>query len=179
MSYTVNLLPWRQQRQQRCRNVWCTVFSGTLLVMALITLMLRMNTQLEQRRLALTQQADSALINDFKRRATERQAAAARAQRDLAQAQRRIDTRGWRSTLVQLAEQMPEAAWLTQLRYQHGNLELEGISLSFDALAQLEHALKRLPGFSLGKTGATERDEQGRWQFHFQLTRGLASEPLP
>lgn len=72
--------------------------------------------------------------------------------------------------------QLPEQAWLTSLNYQQETLELEGLARTFDALLTLETSLRHYVSFPLNRTGATRQDAQGRWQFHYQLTRSAARE---
>ncbi len=78
--------------------------------------------------------------------------------------------------LTDLANLLPEQAWLTSLNYQQETLELEGLARTFDALLTLETSLRHYVSFPLNRTGATRQDAQGRWQFHYQLTRSAARE---
>ncbi|EIQ8035293.1 PilN domain-containing protein, partial [Salmonella enterica subsp. enterica serovar Typhimurium] len=91
------------------------------------------------------------------------------------QAQREL-TQAWQSILTDLANLLPEQAWLTSLNYQQETLELEGLARTFDALLTLETSLRHYVSFPLNRTGATRQDAQGRWQFHYQLTRSAARE---
>ncbi len=91
------------------------------------------------------------------------------------QAQREL-TQARQSILIDLANLLPEQAWLTSLNYQQETLELEGLARTFDALLTLETSLRHYVSFPLNRTGATRQDAQGRWQFHYQLTRSAARE---
>lgn len=169
MAQAVNFLPWRAQRQRRSLRVWLTIFSATLLLIVLLTAMLRMRVLQENQRLSVVQQAGVTLHAGL----AERQARLLAQQvTQQAQQQRHLRlqaTREWQRILTRLAETLPEQVWLSELRYQQGTLSLAGYAVSFAALGQLETALNALPGLRMGKPGATSRDAQGRWQFHYAL----------
>lgn len=179
MMYTVNLLPWRRQRQRRCALLWGVVFSATLLIVLLAALSQRYALHAGLRSLSIARQADGALLTQLKRREIEWQVQQQRIQHLLARQQQRFSTRDWQQILTSLAKAMPPACWLTLLEYQQGTLRLTGLAATFDAMSLLEDRLKKLAGFQAGKAGGTERDTEGRWKFHFQLTRSSANESLP
>lgn len=179
MTYTVNLLPWRIQRQTRCRNVWSAIFAGTLIVILLTAFACRQVLQAERQMLALIAQADAALLNAFATQKQQWQALEKQRQTNERHEKQRQATRHWQHALMHLAGQMPDHAWLTGLRYQQGKLELAGYATSFDALAKFESGLKALPGFHAGKAGSAARDAEGRWQFSHQLIKDDANEPRP
>ncbi|SQI19832.1 PilN family protein [Salmonella enterica subsp. arizonae] len=52
------------------------------------------------------------------------------------QAQREL-TQGWQSILTDLANLLPDQAWLTSLNYQQETLELEGLARTFGDLLTL------------------------------------------
>lgn len=52
-----------------------------------------------------------------------------------------------------------------------------GLTRSFAALSELEKVLSTTQGFRLQPTGATERDEQGNWQFRYQLDKEADDAP--
>ncbi|MDM9276360.1 DNA utilization protein HofN, partial [Citrobacter koseri] len=47
---------------------------------------------------------------------------------------------------------------------------------NFAALRALEAQLRQQPLFTLGSPGETLQDAQGRWQFHYRLTRSGAHD---
>ena len=179
MAYTVNLLPWRARRQTRCRNFWSLMFAGTLMVVLLAAFAYRQHLQAELRVMNLIAQTDAELLNAFAKQKVQWLDAQKRRQRlESVEKQRQI-TRDWQQALTLLAEKIPPGAWLTQLRYQQGRLELAGYAATFDALAQLDAVLKTLPGFHAATAGGAARDSEGRWQFSHQLIKDGADEPLP
>ena len=88
----------------------------------------------------------------------------------------REQTRNWQQVLQGLAELLPEQAWLTKITWQQETLELTGNTLNFAALRALEAQLRQQPLFTLGSPGETLQDAQGRWQFHYRLTRSGAHD---
>lgn len=177
--YMVNLLPWRSHRQRRHNRYWCGVSVATVLTLLTTTLLCRHGIQVEQRVIYLTQDADATLFAALNRRHAERLQAQQRLQQQIKREQQRAATREWQRTLTLLAEQMPDAAWLTQLHYQPGKLSLTGFATSLAALSRLDGVLSHIPGFHPGTAGATTRDAQGRWQFQHQLIEDVAHAALP
>ncbi|WP_318376010.1 PilN domain-containing protein [Enterobacter sp.] len=177
--YMVNLLPWRLQRQRRRNRFWCAVYTATVLILLLVTLAGRQSIQAEQRINFLIEDADATLSAALSQRHAERTQAQQRWQQQAKRLQQRAATREWQRSLTQLAEQMPDKAWLTQLRYQQGKLALAGVAASLAALSRLDRALSQIPGFHPGTAGATTRDAQGRWQFQHQLIEDAAHAAVP
>ena len=179
MVYMVNLLPWRLQRQRRRNRYWCGVYISTAIVLLMAVLASRQGIRSDQWIIHLAQDADATLLAALTQRHAERIKAQQHWQQQAKREQQRAATREWQRTLTQLAEQMPDAAWLTQLRYQQGKLELTGVATSLAALSRLEGALRQIPGFHPGSAGATTRDAQGRWQFQHHLIQGAADAAVP
>ncbi|EAZ4942453.1 PilN domain-containing protein [Salmonella enterica] len=176
MAHSVNLLPWRRQHYVTRLRLWCVVWGASLLLIASLATIARLVFWQEERinELLLTAEngrttALAANIPQLQQRQRQQQA---RLQR---QAQREL-TQAWQSILTDLANMLPEQAWLTSLNYQQETLELEGLARTFDALLTLETSLRHYVSFPLNRTGATQQDAQGRWQFHYQLTRSAARE---
>lgn len=171
MTRPVNLLPWREKRRRECVRFWGWLFIGVWLVAFASAITLRMGRTPEQTGLRLKQESDRALMRAF----TEREHKLAAGQQLWLQIQeqqsRREATRLWQTTLDSLARQMPEQAWLTALQWQGDTLSFSGLANRFPALAQLDAAARSLPDFDAVTPGATRRDEQGRWQFSYQLRR--------
>lgn len=176
MAHSVNLLPWRRQHYVARLRLWCVVWGASLLLIASLATIARLVFWQEGRinELLLTAEngrttALAANIPQLQQRQRQQQA---RLQR---QAQREL-TQAWQSILTDLANLLPDQAWLTSLNYQQETLELEGLARTFDALLTLETSLRHYVSFPLNRTGATRQDAQGRWQFHYQLTRSAARE---
>lgn len=183
--YMVNLLPWRLHRQRQRNRFWGGVTLATALVLLLMTLLCRHRIQTEQRIVHLRQDADATLLAALNQRHAERMQAQQHLQQQAKREQQRAATREWQRVLTQVAEQMPDGAWLTQLHYQPGELTqpgkltLAGIATSLAALSRLDGALSQIPGFHPGTAGATTRDAQGRWQFQQPLIQDAAHAALP
>ncbi|MBS1203730.1 MAG: fimbrial assembly protein [Proteobacteria bacterium] len=165
----VNFLPWRQDRRRRSVRLWASVFIASLLLTGGVGLLWRASVAIDLYGRVLWQQADAALLASLaaaKKPLLARQEAWRMEQ---VRRQRRQDTLAWQPRLLSLAANLPQNAWLTQLRWQQNQLTLSGLASSLRALAVLEQQLRGIAGFQLQQSGAMERDAQGRWQFHYQL----------
>ena len=174
MSQLVNFLPWRRRRRRHIARVWAATFTGTVFLLVVCSTVWRGTVAGDLHQASIWRQSDenvlAALIAGEKPLLLRQQ----RWQQVQARAQRRQQTRDWQPMLSALAENLPQEAWLTQLRWQQGRLDLSGLARAFASLNDLETTLRAVPGFHLLPTGATVRDAQGRWQFHYQLSK----EPL-
>ena len=167
----VNFLPWRQYRRRRSVRLWTSVFIASLLLTGGAGLLWRASVAANLHVRVLWQQADAALLASLKageKTLLARQDAWRKAQ---VRRQRRQDTQDWQPRLLSLAANLPQNAWLTQLRWQQNQLTLSGLASSVRTLGVLEQQLRNIAGFQLQQTGAMERDAQGRWQFHYQLNK--------
>ncbi|EAB8939644.1 pilus assembly protein PilN [Salmonella enterica subsp. enterica serovar Bonariensis] len=162
MAHSVNLLPWRRQHYVARLRLWCVVWGASLLLIASLATIARLVFWQEGR------------INELLLTAENGRTTALAA--NIPQLQQRELTQAWQSILTDLANLLPDQAWLTSLNYQQETLELEGLARTFDALLTLETSLRHYVSFPLNRTGATRQDAQGRWQFHYQLTRSAARE---
>ncbi|EFU0983780.1 PilN domain-containing protein [Salmonella enterica] len=160
MAHSVNLLPWRRQHYVARLRLWCVVWGASLLLIASLATIARLVFWQEGR------------INELLLTAENGRTTALAA--NIPQLQQRELTQAWQSILTDLANLLPDQAWLTSLNYQQETLELEGLARTFDALLTLETSLRHYVSFPLNRTGATRQDAQGRWQFHYQLTRSAA-----
>lgn len=165
----VNFLPWRQYRRRRSVRFWASVFIASILLTSGVGLLWRASVAIDLYGRVLWQEADAVLLSSLaaaKKPLLARQEAWRKEQ---IRWQRRQDTLAWQPRLLSLAANLPQNAWLTQLRWQQNQLTLSGLASSVRALAVLEQQLRGIAGFQLQQTGAMERDAQGRWQFHYQL----------
>ncbi|MEF9891422.1 MULTISPECIES: PilN domain-containing protein [Citrobacter] len=176
MITTINLLPWRQTRRRACLRFWSVLFGASLLLSIGVVLryysVLRAENQVELL-LADAEKTRAEALMALKPRVQQRQQ---RWQQVQARNKQREQTRSWQRVLQGLAELLPEQAWLTKITWQQETLELTGNTLSFAALKALEAQLRQLPLFRLGSPGETQQDAQGRWQFHYRLTRSGVHE---
>lgn len=176
MITTINLLPWRQTRRRACLRFWSVLFGASLLLSIGVVLryysVLRAENQVELL-LADAEKTRAEALMALKPRVQQRQQ---RWQQVQARNKQREQTRSWQRVLQGLAELLPEQAWLTKITWQQETLELTGNTLSFAALKALEAQLRQLPLFRLGSPGETQQDVQGRWQFHYRLTRSGVHE---
>ena len=176
MIATINLLPWRQTRRRACLRFWSVLFGASLLLSSGVLLryysVLSVENQVELL-LADAEKTRAEALMALKPRVQQRQQ---RWQQVQARNKQREQTRSWQSVLQELAELLPEQAWLTKMAWQQDTLELTGNTLSFAALKALEAQLRQLPLFKLGSPGETQQDAQGRWQFHYRLMRSGAHE---
>jgi len=176
MITTINLLPWRQTRRRACLRFWSVLFGASLLLSIGVVLryysVLRAENQVELL-LADAEKTRAEALMALKPRVQQRQQ---RWQQVQARNKQREQTRSWQRVLQGLAELLPEQTWLTKITWQQETLELTGNTLSFAALKALEAQLRQLPLFRLGSPGETQQDAQGRWQFHYRLTRSGVHE---
>ncbi|WAD30287.1 PilN domain-containing protein [Citrobacter braakii] len=176
MIMTINLLPWRQTRRRACLRFWSVLFGASLLLSIGVVLryysVLRAENQVELL-LADAEKTRAEALMALKPRVQQRQQ---RWQQVQARNKQREQTRSWQRVLQGLAELLPEQAWLTKITWQQETLELTGNTLNFAALKALEAQLRQLPLFRLGSPGETQQDAQGRWQFHYRLTRSGVHE---
>jgi len=168
-GHPVNLMPWREQHQHRCRRFWLFFLVLAGAGVALVTMGLQANARLERQLSSLWLQSDTQVLAGMTARESHFNVLRERWVQQQAIARRRQMTRVWQTRLRALAERMPDSAWLTTLHFRQGRLELTGLTRSFAALRELEQALRTVHGFHLQPTGSTERNAQGLWQFHYQL----------
>lgn len=171
MIAPINLLPWRQTRRYACLRFWGVFFSASLLLNIGVALIYYSAFSVESRGERLLVEAENkrvAALTALKPRLQQHQQQWQQVQ---ARNKQRDQTRRWQQILQGLAELLPEQAWLTKMTWQQGTLELTGNALNFSALKALETQLRQLPLFALNRAGETQQDAQGRWQFHYRLTR--------
>lgn len=174
---SVNFLPWRQYRRQRNVRHWAIVFIVSVLLTGGTGLFWRALAAVELAWRGVWQQADAALLASLangEKTLLARQEAWRKAQ---LRKQQRQTTQAWQPRLLSLAENLPQNAWLTQIRWQQNQLTLTGLASTAHALAALEEQLRNIAGFQLQHTGAMDRDAQGRWQFHYQLNKESVDDP--
>lgn len=171
MEQTINLLPWREQRQQACRRFWGQLLAYAVGLMALITLVFQVKAGQDKQVATLWLQSDAQMLSALKAKQPHFQAQHLSWLKQQARMQRHNQTRQWQQRLAELAEKMPDSAWLTEMHFQQGQLSVSGIARTFQSLSELEKALDTTAGFRLRQTGSTGRDAQGRWQFHYQLNK--------
>jgi pilus assembly protein HofN len=169
MVRPLNLLCWRERRRTECLRFWGLLFAGSWLITLLLILSGRAGHAYQQQWQALRQQNDRALLQALILR--EGRLKANLQQREASQVRvwQQALTRRWQSTLLKLAEQLPEQAWLTAVQWQGDAFSFSGLANRFPAISQVDTAVRSLPGFRTVSPGAIHRDAQGRWQFSYQL----------
>lgn len=167
----VNLLPWRQLRRRQLWRFWVLLSTGSLLMMGVLTFSLHRWLMAEQAVQRVMQKANRVQLQRFAE--YQRQLLVREREDHVLQARQhqRTQTQLWQHTLLGIAGRLPARTWLTRLEFRQGNLMLNGTSLAFRELAQLDAVLRDIPGLQHGKAGKTQRDAQGRWQFHYQFSR--------
>lgn len=170
MQQVVNFLPWRRDLRRRSARRWAAIWLITALAVAALGVACQWRAAPAFYHAALWQHSDETIAAALA--AAEKPLQLRHQQWQQAQARllRRQNTGAWRETLLALAESLPAQAWLTELRWQQNRLELSGLAGTFGALSALERQLQTMAGFRV-QPGATARDAQGRWRFHYLLTR--------
>lgn len=169
MRRQVNLLCWREQRQRECLRLWGGLFIGGVLITLALIMAGRARQSLQHTWLTLRQQSDQSVYQMLTQQEQRLRAEQARAIVVQRREQQRVLTLRWQTTLLTLAEKMPAQAWFTALEWQGDALRFTGLANRFPALTQVDLVARSLPGFGAVTPGATRRDEQGRWQFSYQL----------
>ena len=176
MIATINLLPWRQTRRRACLRFWSVLFGVSLLLSIGVLLRNYSVLSVENRAELLLADAEKTRVEALMALKPRMQQRQQRWQQVQARNKQREQTRSWQSVLQELAELLPEQAWLTKMTWQQDTLELTGNTLNFAALKTLETQLRQRPLFQLSSSGETQQDAQGRWQFHYRLTRSGAHD---
>ncbi|MDM2849429.1 MULTISPECIES: PilN domain-containing protein [Citrobacter] len=176
MIATINLLPWRQTRRYACLRFWGILFSASLLLSIGVLLRYYSVLSVENRAELLLTDAEKTRVEALMALKPRMQQRQQRWQQVQARNKQREQTRSWQSVLQELAELLPEQAWLTKMTWQQDTLELTGNTLNFAALKTLETQLRQQPLFQLSSPGETQQDAQGHWQFHYRLTRSGAHD---
>ncbi|KNC90196.1 hypothetical protein GM31_05330 [Trabulsiella odontotermitis] len=177
MMHQVNFLPWRERRQRRCLRFWVLISVGSLLVMTLAWLMTRLTLENANHIAALHAAANRDLQQILAQREKPLRQALQQANNRQQWQARHARTQAWQPRLQAVAARFPEQAWLTELTWQNTTLTLNGQTTAFTALADLNDALRELPGLKPAKAGKTGRDAQGRWQFTLRLEGADAATP--
>lgn len=157
----MNFLPWRQQRRARCRRFWGAMSVGTVLLISVVIIGLRMNPLMKLHAL----QTDQTGMQTVQHALLSRQKLTSQAQLPAQEIQRRA----WQPVLESLSRATPSQVCLTELRYQPPALMLSGYALTLPALSALRDALGQIAGFTPGTAGELRRDSQGRWMFTLHL----------
>ncbi|ABP62462.1 PilN domain-containing protein [Enterobacter sp. 638] len=168
---TINFLPWRQWRQQRCWRFWTLLFAGSLLLSLAAMTSLRSRFAIRSHALEMYLAGDRSIQHTL-----EAHRARWRAQHEQQQLTQQAavllsKTQAWQPTLVSLALALPEQAWLTQMSFQQSSLILKGYATTLLSLQKLTDSLKHFAGFTLGPAGELQQDNQGRWMYSFTLQR--------
>ena len=176
MSHSVNLLGWRVFRRRQRVRFWLLLFIGLWLV----TFLLVITGRQAQRQAQATQLVHLSGLQDLQQRLArkEKQLSEEQQQRLVWQKRerQRAETLRWRPLLENLAEQIPEQAWLTSLQWRGEALSLSGLALRFSAITTFDSALRKLAQPGAATPGPIRRDDRGRWQFSYQLKTGDANE---
>ena len=171
MEQMINLLPWREQRQQACRRFWGRLLVSVVGMTTLAIVLFHTKTGQDKQIATLWLQSDTQILSALKSKQPHCQALRQLWLKQQARMQRHNQTRQWQQRLAGLAEKMPDSAWLTEMHFQQGQFSVSGLARTFQSLSELEQALEMTDGFRLRQAGSTERDAQGRWQFHYQLNK--------
>lgn len=172
MPDTVNLREWRATRRRGCWHFWLLLFIGLWLVTLMLIATGWQSGKQRQAWQALLRVSNHSLLQALEQREPQLRAEHQQWLAAAKRKQQRETTQRWQSTLATLASRMPEQAWLTELQWQGDTFALSGLSRRFIALSALDDALRQLPGFLSVTPGAIKQDEQGRWQFSYQLKAG-------
>lgn len=117
MTHSVNLLPWRRQHYVARLRLWCVVWGASLLLTASLATIARLvfwqEGKINELLLAAENGRTTALAANIPQLQQRQRQQQARLQR---QAQREL-TQRWQSVLTDLANLLPDQAWLTSLNY--------------------------------------------------------------
>lgn len=169
INQTVNFLPWRRIQFYRDLQRWGLLVCGCWLMCGCMafyaTLYWQTARQVSDLHLLAEQQIrQQMLLREQRLKADVQQRAKDQKRRSM-----RAVTEAWSPRLFALSEHLPERAWLNELSYRRGVLSLAGVLTQFSALSALERELQSVSGFMPGKAGKIQRDNDGYWQFQYQL----------
>lgn len=182
MSKLINLLPWRAQRLKQRAIFWASLFLAGIITIAALCGAWRgyIEYHIEQARLAQpSPQQLEALRGDNARQRQQLDELAGVYQQRLATLGNQAVFQRWARRLEQLAAQLPDAVWFTTLGFDAGRLDITGKSLTTEALSQWAETLKTLPGAGVLHQGATTRDSDANWRFHWSFTLEPDDAPIP
>ncbi|MGU3525557.1 PilN domain-containing protein [Enterobacteriaceae bacterium C23F] len=177
MAHAVNLLDWRKRHRRECLRFWSLLSVGAGLIALAVIAVFQTGESSSQRWQLLWQENDRAVHQALVQREQQLRVEQQQKLRWLASEQKRGATRRWQSTLLALAEQIPEQVWLKTLQWQGEALSLSGTANRFPALGQLDAAVSRLAGFRKVNPGPVHRDREGRWQFSYELLSEVNHAP--
>lgn len=173
MSVLINLLPWRAQRLKHRARFWA---GAAIVGLAVISMACggwrwhlgRLIAQTALLQPSLAQLVALRAMNTHKQKQLD--ARVANHQQRLAARHRQQALQVWRHRLQLIAERLPDTIWLTALHFGEGKLEIDGKALSADGLSRWADFLKTLPGARELQQGATTRDADAHWNFHWTLS---------
>lgn len=169
MPLQVNLLPWRRVQRLRAVRFWGVMFAALPLLMWVL-LLRGHSAQIQSQALAeIYRLADAERLQAFTGRERQLRESLRQQEKLHLRQQQRQWTGRWQAGLNELAQVLPEDAWLTALRWEPHALELHGLAARVATLSALEEALKALPEYSTVTAGPARRDVGGRWTFSYRL----------
>lgn len=172
MSRLINLLPWRAQRIKRRALLWTALFSVGLAGIALGGGAWRWYIHqhiVQVRAMPPSEQQLQAQRDHTVRLRKRLETLTALHQQRLSTLRHQQRLRDWAQRLAQLAAQLPDAVWLSALRFDADQLEITGKSLTMQASGEWAGVVKTLPGIRDVQQGATERDTDAAWRFRWVL----------
>ncbi|WP_165431609.1 PilN domain-containing protein [Atlantibacter hermannii] len=172
MSRLINLLPWRAQRIKRRALLWTALFSVGLAGIALGSGAWRWYIHqhiVQVRAMPPSEQQLQAQRDHTVRLRKRLETLTALHQQRLSTLRHQQCLRDWAQRLAQLAAQLPDAVWLSALRFDADQLEITGKSLTMQASGEWAGVIKTLPGIRDVQQGATERDTDAAWRFRWVL----------
>lgn len=175
MNGLINLVPWREERVRQRARRWGALFIVILGIMALSggIWRWRIENHIVQATLYSSSQEQLNTLRAYGEHQQKRLDEITRRQQQQRAAQRHQQIfERWQHRLEQLALRLPPTLWLSALRYDSGQLEMTGKSLTAQALRQWAQALASLPGLSGLRQGATTRDAEAIWHFSWTLAIG-------
>lgn len=169
MARPVNLLRWREKRRRDCLHFWALLFVGSWLIALVWFVANRAEGEHQHQKQALQQASDNAVYQGLVQRERQFKDGQQRRMLWLTHEKEREATRQWQSRLLALAENMPEQAWLTAIRWEGYSLNFSGLANRFPALTELDAAVRQLADFRVIDPGPVRRDAQGRWEFSYRM----------
>lgn len=167
----VNLLPWRARRFSARLHRWSLVLLLMLAVFLTILLPVVGQQSINAR---LRQVVERQLQSGQQLKVIEARAEELIRQRGVLQQQLRLQQRRqqqtgeWADFTAELARQLPETMWLSELNKNAQYLNLKGFCLKMTDVQALRAQLLQMPLFSRVQTGKLSRSQQGIIQFSLQ-----------
>ena len=168
MMVAVNLLPWRQCRQQQQRRQSLVVLS--LMLSAVLVGVMQQSWRICQVREQVVQtgrvqqQALESLDAQLAQQKTLLAQLTVVQKQQAKQRQQSVQLAAWHQFWIDLPALLPDTAWLTRLEKRNNRLTLEGLAQDMAAVRQFHEQLTTVALFSQVRQGSVKRQAYSHYR---------------